>query len=53
MTAPEHVHTFLAPDSDEPERMRFVKTSNRGGVLLAAIEDSGTFDTFGFNLNMF
>lgn len=53
VTAPEHVHTFLAPDSDEPESTRFVNTSNRGGVLLAASEDSGTVDTFGFNLNMF
>ena len=52
VTAPTHVHTFLAPDSDEPESTRFVNTSNTGGVLLAASEDSGTVDTFGFNLNI-
>ena len=50
--APEHVHTFLASDSDEPESTRFVKTSNRGGVLLAASEESGTVDTFEFNLGL-
>ena len=50
--APEHVHTFLAPDSDEPESTVFVKTSKSGGVLLAASEDSGTLDTFKFNLGM-
>ena len=50
--APEHVHTFLASDSDEPESTRFVKTSKRGGVLLAASEDSGTVDTFEFNLGL-
>ena len=50
--APEHVHTFLAPDSDEPESTRFVKTSKTGGVLLAASEDSGTVDSFAFDLAM-
>ena len=50
--APEHVHTFLAPDSDEPESTRFVKTSKTGGVLLAASEDSGTVDAFAFNLGL-
>ena len=52
VTAPTHVHTFLAPDSVAPESTRFVNTSNVGGVLLAASEVSGTVDTFGFNLNM-
>ena len=50
--APQHVHTFLAPDSDEPESSVFVKTSKSGGVLLAASEDSGTVDSFKFNLGM-
>jgi len=50
--APQHVHTFLAPDSDEPESSVFVKTSKTGGVLLAASEDSGTVDSFKFNLGM-
>ena len=49
---PEHVHTFLAPDSDEPESTVFLKTSKLGGVLLAASEDSGTVDSFMFNLGM-
>lgn len=50
--APQHVHTFLAPDSEEPESSVFVKTSKSGGVLLAASEDSGTVDSFKFNLGM-
>ena len=50
--APEHVHTFLAPGSDEPESTRFVKTSSDGGFLLAASEDSGTVDSFAFSLTM-
>ena len=49
---PQHVHTFLAPESDEPESTVFVKTSRRGGVLLAASEDSGTVDSFSFDLGM-
>ena len=53
VNSPVHVHTFLAPGSDEPESTRFVKTSNRGGVLLAASEDSGTVDTFEVHLDMF
>ena len=49
---PQHVHTFLAADSDEPESTVFVKTSKRGGILLAASEDSGTVDSFSFDLGM-
>ena len=52
VTSPQHVHTFLAADSDEPESSVFVKTSKRGGVLLAASEDSGTVDSFAFDLGM-
>ena len=49
---PQHVHSFLAADSDEPESTVFVKTSKRGGILLAASEDSGTVDSFSFDLGM-
>ena len=49
---PQHVHSFLAVDSDEPESTVFVKTSKRGGILLAASEDSGTVDSFSFDLGM-
>ena len=54
VTSTQHVHTntFLAADSDEPESSVFVKTSKRGGVLLAASEDSGTVDSFAFDLGM-
>jgi len=52
VTAPQHVHTFLAADSDEPESTVFVKTAKKGGVLLAASEDSGTVDHFAFDLGM-
>ena len=38
--------------SDEQESSVFVKTSKSGGVLLAASEDSGTVDSFKFNLSM-
>ena len=52
VTNPQHVHTLLAPDSDEPESSVFVKTSGSGGVLMVASEDSGTVDTFAFGLDM-
>lgn len=52
VTNPTHVHTLLAPDSDEPESSVFVKTSGTGGVLMVASEDSGTVDSFAFGLDM-